>query len=36
MRMRVRARSGPTTVLILSLLFVGFVVVLHTYGKLRK
>jgi hypothetical protein len=27
-------RSGPTTVLVLSLLFIGFVVLLHIYGKI--
>jgi hypothetical protein len=28
--------SGPTTVLVLSLLFIGFVVLLHIYGKLTS
>jgi hypothetical protein len=28
--------SGPTTVLVLSLLFIGFVVVLHIYGKFTR
>ena len=31
-----RARSGPTTVLVLSLLFIAFVVLLHIWGKFRK
>ena len=30
------ARSGPTTVLVLSLLFIAFVVLLHIWGKFRK
>ena len=30
------AHSGPTTVLVCSLMFIGFVVVLHIYGKFRK
>eukprot|EP00966_Prymnesium_polylepis_P184928 4285993-Prymnesium_polylepis.1 len=29
------ARSGPTTVLVLSLLFIAFVVLLHIWGKFR-
>ena len=29
-------RSGPTTVLVLSLLFIAFVVLLHIWGKFRK
>ena len=28
--------SGPTTVLVLSLLFIAFVVLLHIWGKFRK
>jgi protein transport protein SEC61 subunit beta len=28
--------SGPTTVLVLSLLFIGFVVLLHIWGKFQK
>jgi len=28
--------SGPTTVLVLSLLFIGFVIFLHVWGKLRR
>ena len=31
-----RCRSGPTTVLVLSLLFIAFVVLLHIWGKFRK
>ena len=30
------SRSGPTTVLVLSLLFIAFVVLLHIWGKFRK
>jgi hypothetical protein len=30
------AHSGPTTVLVLSLLFIAFVVLLHIWGKFRK
>ena len=30
------AHRGPTTVLVMSLMFIGFVVVLHIYGKFRK
>lgn len=29
-------RSGPTTVLVLSLLFIAFVVLLHIWGKFRR
>ena len=29
-------RSGPTTVLVLSLLFIALVVLLHIWGKFRK
>ena len=28
--------SGPTTVLVLSLLFIGFVVLLHIWGKVTR
>ena len=29
-------KIGPTTVLVLSLLFIAFVVLLHIWGKFRK
>ena len=29
-------KIGPTTVLVLSLMFVGFVVLLHVWGKFRS
>jgi protein transport protein SEC61 subunit beta len=29
-------KIGPTTVLVLSLLFIGFVVLLHIWGKLTR
>jgi len=29
-------KIGPTTVLVLSLLFIGFVVLLHIYGKITS
>jgi len=29
-------KIGPTTVLVLSLLFIGFVVLLHIWGKLSR
>lgn len=29
-------KIGPTTVLVLSLMFIGFVVLLHVWGKFRK
>ena len=35
-RLRLPAHSGPTTVLVLSLLFIAFVVLLHIWGKFRK
>ncbi|CEP00294.1 hypothetical protein PBRA_008028 [Plasmodiophora brassicae] len=32
----VRLPSGPTSVLVLSLLFIGLVVALHIWGKFRR
>ena len=32
---RLPARSGPTTVLVSSLVFIGCVVILHIWGKFR-
>ena len=34
--LRLALRSGPTTVLVLSLLFIAFVVLLHIWGKFRR
>ena len=34
--LRFALRSGPTTVLVLSLLFIAFVVLLHIWGKFRR
>ena len=35
-RANLATHSGPTTVLVMSLLFIGFVVFLHIWGKFRR